>query len=108
MSQMERKPKLILPNISIGDYYTSHAEVLHMKLIAGASGLKKTIREGSINRPGLGLAGFFKNFAWKRIQVIGWAETAYLNSLTAKESRKRIRDLFAQKVPAPIIYSSFS
>jgi len=99
MSQMDRVPKSIIPVVTVGDYYSKNAETLHMKLVAGASGLKRKIREGSVNRPGLGLVGFFSNFAWKRIQVIGWAETSYLNSLTPKESRKRVRDLFAQKIP---------
>lgn len=102
MSQTDRVPKTIIPEVTIGNFYTEHAEALHMKLVAGASGLKRRIREGSVNRPGLALVGFFKNFAWKRIQVIGWAETAYLQSLSQKESRKRIRDLLAQKIPSLI------
>ena len=54
-------------------------------VIAGAGGLKRIIREPTVNRPGLVLTGFTKYFANKRLQVIGNAEAFYLKSLTVEE-----------------------
>jgi len=49
------------------------------QLVAAAGGLKRTIREPTVNRPGLVLTGFTRYFAYKRLQVIGNAEAFYLN-----------------------------
>ena len=65
-------------SVTVETFYTGNAESLHMKLIAGATGLTGPIREPTVNRPGLVLAGFTKYFAHKRVQVVGNAEHSYL------------------------------
>jgi HPr kinase/phosphorylase len=67
--------------------------------VAGAAGLKRIIREPTVNRPGLALAGFTRYFASKRIQVLGSAETTFLRSLAARERERRYERLFSYKVP---------
>ena len=57
--------------VTVERFYTEHASSLGLKLLAGAAGLKRIIREPTVNRPGLALAGFTKYFASKRVQVIG-------------------------------------
>ena len=52
---------------------------------------KIQITSPEVNRPGLALAGFYEIFEAERIQLIGKAETQYLNSLDA--SAKRLRHL---------------
>ncbi len=76
---------------------------LGLELVAGKAGLKKNITEAALNRPGLALTGFFEYFANKRIQVLGWAEHAYLSSLTATERKKRLKAFFAQKIPCVVV-----
>jgi HPr kinase/phosphorylase len=88
-----------IPEVTVGHFYTQHAENLHLKLLAGAGGLKRKIVEGAVNRPGLALAGFYKSFAYHRIQIIGSGETAYLKSLPEATSRQRLRELFTHKIP---------
>src|SRR5437667_8793664 len=73
-----------------------------MKLVGGAAGLKRIIREPTVNRPGLALAGFTKYFASKRVQVIGSAESTFLKSLSKEEREQRYADLFAYKVPCVV------
>ena len=68
--------------ITVERFYTEQASALSMKLVAGANGLKRLIREPTVNRPGLALAGFTKYFANKRLQVIGSAESTFLKSLS--------------------------
>lgn len=84
-------------------FYTNYASNLELKLVAGASGLKRVIREPTVNRPGLTLAGFTKYFASKRVQVIGSAEASFLKSLPAVEREKRYADLFSFKIPCVVI-----
>ncbi|MHB8522939.1 MAG: HPr(Ser) kinase/phosphatase [Limisphaerales bacterium] len=90
--------------VTVERFYTQHASNLEMKLVAGAGGLKRIIREPTVNRPGLALAGFTKYFASKRVQVIGSAESTFLKSLPADERVRRYTDLFAFKLPC-IVYS---
>lgn len=94
--------KSLIPEVTVGQFYTHHANTLHLKLLAGAEGLKRKINEGAVNRPGLALAGFYKSFAFQRVQVIGSGETAYLKSLPENTSRQRLRELFSHRIPCLI------
>src|SRR2546426_4748066 len=85
--------------ITVERFYTEHAGALGLRLMAGANGLNRTIREPTVNRPGLALAGFTKYFASKRLQVIGSAEATFLKSLSPEERRKRYEALFYYKIP---------
>lgn len=77
---------------------------LSLSLAAGESGLDRPIREPAINRPGLALAGFYRYFPAKRIQVVGHAEFSYIMSLDGEERRERMERLFATRVPC-VVYS---
>ena len=90
--------------ITVERFYTDHASALELKLVAGASGLKRIIREPTVNRPGLALAGFKKYFASKRVQVIGSAESSFLKSLPREEREHRYADLLSHKIPC-IVFS---
>ena len=88
--------------ITVERFYTEHASALELNLIAGASGLKRVIREPTVNRPGLVLSGFTRYFAKKRLQVIGNAEAFFLKSLSAGEQAKRYEAFFSYKVPCVV------
>ncbi len=92
--------------ITVERFYTQHAGPLGLKLLAGASGLKRIIREPTVNRPGLALTGFTKYFASRRIQVIGSAESTYLKSLSKEERAKRYADLLAYRIPCMVFSRS--
>ena len=93
-----------LPTVSVERFYLNHAEKLQLKLVAGGAGLSRRILEGSVNRPGLALAGFFKYFAYKRVQVVGGAEWQYLKSLRTQEAAMRVEDMLKQKIPC-LVYA---
>jgi HPr kinase/phosphorylase len=97
------KPKGKYPTITVGEFYTRYSEGLSMTLLGSAAGFDRTIKEPTINRPGLALSGFFDYFAAKRIQVLGAAELAYLRKLPAEEVRLRIREVIRRRVPCLII-----
>jgi len=75
--------------VTVEQFYKEHAAALQMRLLAGERGLKRIIREATVNRPGLVLGGFTHYFAYKRVQVFGNAEVYYLRSLTPAQRSKR-------------------
>ena len=88
--------------VTVQRFYTQQASALQLKLVAGANGLKRVIREPTVNRPGLALAGFTKYFASKRVQVIGAAEATFLKSLDRDQREARYADLFSHKIPCVV------
>ena len=88
--------------VTVERFYTVHAGPLQLRLLAGAGGLKRPIREPTVNRPGLALAGFTKYFASKRVQAIGAAESTYLKSLPKEERIKRYDMLFTHTFPCVV------
>lgn len=92
-----------VPVVTVESFYEAHGEKLHLKLEGPRVGFHRKIREPTINRPGLALAGFYNYFAEKRVQVLGAAEQSYLASLSRKARRQRFRGLCAQKIPCLVI-----
>ncbi|MDB6112305.1 MAG: hprK, partial [Pedosphaera sp.] len=85
--------------VTVERFYTEQAGPLELKLVAGANGLKRIIREPTVNRPGLVLTGFTRYFANKRVQAIGNAEAFDLKSLSPEERARRYSTLFSYKIP---------
>lgn len=90
--------------VTVERFYTEHSSSLELKLVAGANGLKRVIREPTVNRPGLVLSGFTKYFANKRVQVIGNAEAFFIKSLDQSQRQKRYEILFSYQIPC-IVFS---
>src|ERR1043166_6954304 len=88
--------------VTVERFFTDQAGALGLQLVAGANGLKRIIREPTVNRPGLVLSGFTRYFANKRIQVIGNAEAYFLKSLPPAERAKRYEMLFSFKIPCVV------
>jgi len=92
--------------VTVEKFYTEHSGNLELNLLAGASGLKRIIREPTVNRPGLVLSGFTHYFAFKRVQAIGNAEAFFLKSLPEAERMRRYRTLFSFKIPCVVFSRS--
>ena len=75
--------------LTVEQFYKENAEALQMRLLAGEKNLSRLIREPTVNRPGLALAGFTKYFASKRVQVVGAAESTFLKSLGREQRAAR-------------------
>lgn len=93
--------------VSVERFYTGNTDALHLNLLAGAAGLKRLIREPTVNRPGLALAGFTRYFAGKRVQVIGNAESHFLKSLDRDERLDRFRQLCSHRIPCVVFCRGF-
>jgi len=100
---MARTKNLLLKSLTVGKFFADHGQALELELIGDSAGMERPIAEPTINRPGLALAGFFRYFASKRVQVAGHAELSYLRSLSAEERATRIESLFEQRIPCLVI-----
>lgn len=89
--------------VTVESFFESHGEKLHLKLEGKRVGFHRKIREPTINRPGLALAGFYNYFAEKRVQVLGAAEQSYLDSLSRRARAQRFRGLCGQKIPCLVV-----
>ncbi len=88
--------------VTVERFYTDHSSSLGLNLVAGADGLKRVIREPTVNRPGLVLSGFTRYFAFKRVQVIGNAEAFFLKSLSDEERKRRHEIFFSYRIPCVV------
>src|SRR5208283_834802 len=95
------------PSVTVERFYQEHAAALQLRLLAGERGLKRIIREPTVNRPALVLSGFTHYFAYKRVQVFGNAEVYYLRSLTSAERSKRYAHFFCFKIPCIVFSRGF-
>ena len=82
---------------SVADFYEAGRGTLSLSLVAGEENIGRVIEEPVVNRPGLALTGFYDHFAWKRLQVIGNAEMAYLEALDDKVRHERVKSLVEHK-----------
>jgi HPr kinase/phosphorylase len=85
--------------VTVEQFYVDNASHLGLRLLAGANGLKRTIKEPTVNRPGLALSGFTKYFASKRLQALGAAEVTYLKTLIVDERAKRYAEICRHRIP---------
>ncbi len=51
------------------------------------------------NRPGLQFSGYFEFFANDRMQIIGWAEMTYLDTLDSAIRQERLKKYFSYEMP---------
>ncbi|MBR1921882.1 MAG: HPr(Ser) kinase/phosphatase [Kiritimatiellae bacterium] len=91
---------------TVADFVKAGAERLRLAVVAGSeAALSRVIEEPMVSRPGLALTGFFDHFAWRRLQMFGNAETAYLRSLPDAERLGRVSALFDRRAFC-IIYTN--
>ena len=96
-----------VPVVTVEAFFQRHAKSLQLKLEGKQIGFDRRIREPTINRPGLALAGFYTYFAEKRVQVLGAAEQSYLKNLSARQQQARFRALCSQKIPCIVASRGF-
>lgn len=95
-------PKVI-ESISVREFYDRFKDKLKLDLAAGKKGLDNMILEKSVNRPALALTGYFKHFAYKRLQLFGAGEIAYLRDLDESAQTLIVEEIIKQKIPCIIV-----
>ena len=56
---------------------------------------KKMINTPEINRPALQLTGYLEHFENERVQIIGYVEYTYLQTLTEERKKQVYEELFS-------------
>ncbi len=60
------------------------------------------ITQPDINRPALQIAGYFEHFDATRLQIIGFVEYTYMESLTVKKKKEVYEKLLSCEIPAVV------
>ena len=94
---------IAVSQLTVGSFFQSAIDSLGLEVLAGSAGLERPILEPVLHRPGLALTGFFDRFAWRRLQVFGHAEAAYLRTLGEAERWARWEALLQRDVPCIIL-----
>ncbi len=94
---------VVTPQVTVDQFFREYGERLELKLIAGEKGLRRFIREPTLNRPGLALAGHTRFFACHRVQVLGSMELHFLREQTPEARARAYEVLFTHTVPAVVL-----
>ncbi|WP_425447091.1 HPr(Ser) kinase/phosphatase [Dethiothermospora halolimnae] len=78
-------------------------EDLKLEVIYQSSNLDIEITKSDLNRPGIQLSGYFDNFPYERIQIIGNVEWSYLSTLSKEKREERLEKLFSYPIPAVLV-----
>lgn len=89
--------------LTVEDFYEEFKESLQLFLAAGEEGLKRTIKQEGIVRPGLALTGFLDGFSLDRIAVFGKVEMDYLKTLDSALCYERLLPVLSLKLPVVIV-----
>ncbi|RJP22840.1 MAG: HPr kinase/phosphorylase [Candidatus Abyssobacteria bacterium SURF_5] len=93
----------MIKSLSVGEFIERTKENLKIQIVAGESGLDRTIAISDINRPGLALTGYLDFFAFDRVQVMGLTEINYMRQLEKKTLIERLQRVFKYEIPCFII-----
>ena len=99
---LRAEPKIV-ESIEVNSFYTKFKGNLKLSLVAGDEGLKKVIKEKSINRPGIALSGFLDSFAAERIQLFGAGEMAYMKTLSHADQEDILLKFAELEIPCIIV-----
>lgn len=75
-------------------------EALKLEVIAGHLGIDREVKNPSLSKPGLELAGMFDFYEHDRIQIIGSKEGTFFHWLNESDQNIRVRMLFEKQPPA--------
>ena len=103
MSQSHIRNAKFIEAVTVREFYDSFKAPLQLELVAGCSGLDKSIKERSLNRPALAMVGFFIAFAAKRIQLFGAGEMAFLKEKSEREQTAIMTAIFERNVPCVVV-----
>jgi HPr kinase/phosphorylase len=87
----------------VDNLYVQHGKRLSLELVAGKKGIQRRILIPEAHRPGLGLSGYLKSYAYKRILIFGRVEIEYVRDLNPQTRIERMEALLSSYTPAVIV-----
>lgn len=91
-----------MPKITVEKFLNLNEEknnFLKVRLITDSIGMNNEIISYEVNRPGMALFGYFKDFAFERIQIFGKGEGNYVLTLAEENRLDIFEELFKYKMP---------
>lgn len=92
-----------MTELSIGALLKTYGPRLGLRLLAGDSGLSRTINTSDTNRPSLALTGFVEVFNFDSVQLLGNHEIEYLRSLPRARRRQALEIIYQFEMPCVVI-----
>ena len=92
--------------LSAGALASDVEPVVHLRRLAGESGLERPIRHPRVQKSGLALAGHFYGVVPARVQILGETELSYLDSLDHEGRAVSARGLFSLGLSCVIVTSN--
>ncbi len=92
-----------MKGISVAQLVEERGRELALEVIIEGEGVKLPITIADVNRPGLALAGFTRNFLYERIQILGETEMLYLDTLSAEDRTAAVDRLFERDLPCLVV-----
>lgn len=89
--------------LTVEKLFEDNQNRLKLEILNNKSSFHKKITEKEVHRPGLALSGFVDVFTFKRVQVIGNTELAYLETLSPTKREASLRKIFEFDIPCVII-----
>ena len=88
----------------VADLYRDHGESLQLELDGPDDGMARVIRVPEAQRPGLGLSGYLRGYARRRMLIFGRVELHYLRDLKTEEQREsRLASILTKETPAVMV-----
>src|ERR687896_1846673 len=93
------------PSVSVSALLHARPEAtgLALEVLAGQSGLERSILSPHIQKTGLALAGFHEYLRAGRVLVFGESEVRYLESLPERDRLNSLADAFSHDIPCVLI-----
>ena len=92
-----------MDDLTVEILFEDNKNRLKFEILNNEASFEKKIQERELHRPGLALSGFVDVFTYKRVQIIGNTELAYLETLSATKREASLRKVFEFDLPCIII-----
>jgi len=93
-------------NLTVSQFFKNIQAELNIKPLLDISYSDTKLITGSgLNKPGLALTGYFKDFHWSCLQLLSETEISFINDQYAVNKTKHIKKLCEFNIPAFIIQS---
>lgn len=88
---------------TVQDLIDKYGTTLGLEEHAGQQGIDRVIKVPEVQRPGLSLSGYLKNYASQRLLVFGKEEICFLRDLDKELRIERLKGILTKFTPAVIV-----
>ncbi len=90
-------------SLPVAQFLREAADSLGLRRVGQSESSSKDITQQEVSRPGFVLTGFTEKYQAERIQILGGAESSYLERLGREDQIEALENLFITPVPCIIV-----